>query len=178
MFMSELIPTGKAAPAVGVSTATLTRWVKSGDVTPAQTTVGGHYRWDLASLKAQVRRLHTEGHDITAEDIARVVHAAQRELQIVQGDPVPAPPWDEAPEYQVRQTIAGVQEIIRNPEITAEQSQELWCERMRADGWTYGPVKDMARKTHPALVTLAELPPERQLRPCLMIAIVRALIAS
>ncbi len=170
------ITTGDAARALGVSTATLTRWAAAGTVTPAEVTAGGHFRWDLASLRAQVRR-HRDpgGHDVTAEDIARVVHAAHRELQIVQGDPAPSPPWDHAPAYQVRETVAGVQEVLRNPDLTAERSHELWVARMRADGWVYGEVKDPEHKTHPALLPFGELPAGLQLQDRLFVAVIRAL---
>lgn len=175
--MSHYVTTGEAARALGVSSATLTRWKAAGSVTPAEETVGGHFRWDLASLRAQVRRRNLGGgaHDITAEDIARVVHAANRELQIVQGDPMPSPPWDEAPEYQAREAVSGVQEAIRNPKITPAQSHEMWLDRMRAAGWTYGQPKDPERKTHPTLLPYRELPAEQKLKDRLFIAIVRAL---
>ena len=172
------ITTGDAARALGISTATLTRWAAAGTVTPAETTAGGHYRWDLASLRAQVRRHRDPGagsRDVTAEDIARVVHAAHRELQIVQGDPAPSPPWDQAPGYQVREATAGVRDVLASPDLTAERSHELWAARMAADGWTYGQVKDEAAKTHPALLPFAELPAEKQLQDRLFIAVIRAL---
>jgi DNA-binding transcriptional MerR regulator len=173
--MGRYITTGDAARTLGISSATLTRWAAAGTVTPAERTAGGHFRWDITSLRAQLRRRTLGGSDVTAEDIARVVHAANRELQIVQGDPVPSPPWDDAPDYQVREAIAGVQEVLRNPDLTAEQSHESWCDRMRADGWTHGEVKDPQRKTHPTLLPFAELPAEQQLKDRLFIAIVRAL---
>lgn len=175
MVMSRYITTGDAARSLGISSATLTRWAAAGTVTPAERTVGGHFRWDMTSLRAQLRRHELGGHDVTAEDIARVVHAAHRELQIVQGDPVPSPPWDEAPDYQARAAIAGVQQVLRDPDLTAEGSHELWADHMRADGWTYGEVKDEAQKTHPALVPFAELPAGMQLQDRLFIAIIRAL---
>ena len=175
MVMSRYITTGEAARALSVSSATLTRWAAAGIVTPAERTAGGHFRWDITSLRAQLRRRSLGGGDVTAEDIARVVHAANRELQIVQGDPVPSPPWDEAPDYQAREATAGVQEVMRNPDLTAEQSHELWVIRMSADGWTYGEVKDFGRKTHPTLLPFGELPAEQQLKDRLFIAIVRAL---
>lgn len=173
--MSRYITTGDAARALGISSATLTRWKAAGIVTPAEETVGGHFRWDMTSLRAQLRRRNLGEFDVEAEDIARVVHAANRELQIVQGDPAPSPPWDDAPEYQAREAVAGVREVIRNPELTAEQSHELWCDRMRADGWTHGEVKDPAAKTHPTLLPWAELPEEQKLKDRLFIAVVRAL---
>ena len=172
------VTTGDAARALGVSTATLTRWAAAGTVTPAEVTAGGHFRWDLASLRAQVRRHRDPGagpRDIQAEDIARVIHAANRELQIIQGDPAPSAPWDQADSYQVREVIAGVQEVLANPDLTAEASHELWCDRMRADGWVHGEVKDPDRKTHPTLLPFGQLPAEQQLKDRLFIAVVRAL---
>jgi RyR domain len=175
--MSRYITTGVAARNLGVSTSSITRAVARGQITPAEATIGGHYRWDMASLRAQWRRARLRGEDgdPTAEDIARVVHAANRELQIVQGDPVPSPPWDEAPDYQCREATAGVLEVLRDPALTAEQSHELWCERMTASGWVHGPVKDKELKTHPTLLPFAELPPEQQLKDRLFLAVVRAL---
>jgi hypothetical protein len=172
------VTTGQAAAALGISTATLTRWAAAGIVTPAERTAGGHYRWNLSALRAQVRGLPgaaiTRGPRTPAEDIARVVHAANRELQIVQGDPAPSPPWDEAPEYQAREAIAGVLEVLGH-DVTPEQSHEAWNDRMRADGWRYGPVKDAEAKTHPCLVPWADLPREQKLKDLLFGAIVRAL---
>ena len=173
--MPRYITTGDAARELGISSATLTRAAARGDVTPAEVTPGGHFRWDMTSLRAQLRRQKLGAIDVTAEDIARVVHAANRELQIIQGDPVPSPPWDEAPDYQVREAVAGVREVIDNPELTAEQSHQLWMDRMRADGWVYGAVKDATQKTHPTLLPFGALPREQQLKDRLFIAIVRAL---
>lgn len=167
--------TGDAARALGISSATLTRWAAAGIVTPAERTAGGHFRWDMTSLRAQLRRRGPGEHDVTAEDIASVIHDANRRLQIMQGDPVPSAPWDEADPYQVSQAVAGVAEAMRDPDLTAERSHELWAERMRAEGWTYGEVKDPDRKTHPALVPFAELPSGQQAKDRLFIAIVRAL---
>jgi DNA-binding transcriptional MerR regulator len=173
--MNRLITTGDAARALGISSATLTRWAAAGTVTPAERTAGGHYRWDMASLRAQLRRRELGETDVTAEDIARVVHAAQRELQIIQGDPVPSPPWDEAPDYQAREAVAGVADVLRDPDLTAEQSHQRWADRMRADGWTYGEVKDAERKTHPTLVPFGDLPAGQQQKDRLFVAIVAAL---
>jgi DNA-binding transcriptional MerR regulator len=173
--MSHYITTGEAARGLGISPATLTRWVAAGIVAPAERTAGGHFRWDMTSLRAQLRRRSLGTHDVTAEDIARVVHAANRELQIVQGDPVPSPPWDDAPDYQVREAVAGVQAVIADPELTAEQSHQMWLDRMRADGWSYGEIKNPQRKTHPTFLPWDQLPPGQQLKDRLFIAIVRAL---
>lgn len=177
--MSRYTSTGEAARALGISPATLTRWVKAGIVTPAETTGGGgkgpgHYRWDMTSLRAQVRR-HRLGHRMTPEDIAYVLYEANRAVQVIQGDPRPSPSWEDAPEYQVRETVASVNEALADPGRTPEQNHEGWCERLRADGWVHGEVKDAERKTHPTLVPFGDLPVEQQLKDRLFIAVVRAL---
>ena len=131
--MNRFITTGVAAQELGVSTATLTRWAAAGLITPAERTAGGHYRWDLPVLREQVRRLGRPASEQTAaEDIARVIHAANRELQIVQGDPRPSPSWDEAPEYQVRENVASVVEALADPERTPEQNHQGWYDRLLA----------------------------------------------
>jgi DNA-binding transcriptional MerR regulator len=172
------VTTGTAARALGISTATLTRWVARGYVTPAETTAGGHYRWDLDVLRAQVERARLaarrEPGQTLAEDIASVIHDANRRLQIVQGDPRPSPLWDDAPEYQVRESTESVMRALADPGRTPEENHQGWLERLTADGWTLGP-KDEAAKTHPLLVPFDQLPAEAQQKDRLFIAIVRAL---
>jgi DNA-binding transcriptional MerR regulator len=172
---SRYVTTGVAARELSISTATLTRWAAAGLVVPAERTAGGHFRWDMPVLREQVRRLGRAAGDTVAEDIARVIHAANRELQIVQGDPYPSPPWDDAPEYQARENIASVTAAMADPERTAEQNHQGWFDRLTADGWRYGPVKDPEAKTHPDLLPFGELPAHEQQKDRLFLAIVRAL---
>ena len=120
-------------------------------------------------------RLRTGEIDITAEDIARIVHDASRGLQIVQGDPWPSAPWDEAEPYQVQQVTAGVAEALRDPGITPERSHDLWADRMRADGWRNGPAKDPELRTHPCLLPWADLPASQRMKDRLFLSVVRAL---
>jgi excisionase family DNA binding protein len=54
------LTTGQAARLIGVHPTTLTRWTEAGKVTPALTTAGGHFRWDLDDLKRQLDELNTE----------------------------------------------------------------------------------------------------------------------
>jgi hypothetical protein len=172
--VERYVTTGTAARALGVSTATLTRWAAAGRVTPAERTLGGHYRWHLPSLRAEVRgEAAPDARRQAAEDIARVVHAANRELQIVQGDPRPSPSWDEITEAMARDVTEGVLEVLGG--ATPEQSHQAWVERHFADGWRYGEVKDEQAKTHPLLLPWAELPRDQQLKDNLFGAIVRAL---
>jgi excisionase family DNA binding protein len=53
----KLVSTGEAARAIGVSARTLAGWAQQGVVTPALTTAGGHYRFNLDDLRRQLREL-------------------------------------------------------------------------------------------------------------------------
>lgn len=109
--------------------------------------------------------------------IARVVHEANRALQIALDDPRigVAPPWDEeSPETQ-GSVIDGVQAILTDPSVGPVESHENWCAYKRAHGWTYGPVKDTTARTHPCLVPYQDLPASDRVKDALFGAIVRAL---
>lgn len=53
----DLVTTGIAARDLGVTRTTLGRWAAAGLVTPARRTAGGHLRWDLPTLRQQVKAL-------------------------------------------------------------------------------------------------------------------------
>ena len=175
--MERLVTSGVAARDLGVSIATLSRWTARGYITPAQTTAGGQFRWDLASLRRQVERIRRPGGSraLDATDIAQVIHAANRELQIIYGDPVPSPDWYDAPEYQRQESTASVTEALADPGRTPEQNHQGWVDRLTAAGWKHGNAKDAAAKTHPDLLPFGELPEDEKQKDRLFIAIVRAL---
>ncbi|MBO0875457.1 MAG: MerR family DNA-binding transcriptional regulator [Pseudonocardia sp.] len=54
---SRLVPTGDAARELGVNIRTLQHWASEGLVTPDVVTPGGHMRWDVERLRAQLRDL-------------------------------------------------------------------------------------------------------------------------
>ena len=43
-------------------------------------------------------------------------------------------------------------------EHLSEQEHERWMRAQRRGGWRYGPEKDSVTKTHPSMITYAELP--------------------
>lgn len=53
----DLVTTGEAAKAIGVGRATLARWWANGLVKPDLITAGGHARWNIETLKADLRRM-------------------------------------------------------------------------------------------------------------------------
>jgi len=71
-------------------------------------------------------------------------------------------PWDEAPQWQKDSAIAGVRGHLSGEIKTPEQSHEAWLAHKKADGWKYGPVKDVEKKEHPCFVPYADLPEEQQ----------------
>ncbi len=109
----------------------------------------------------------------TVEDIARVCHEANRALQYIQGDPAPSPPWEQAEPWQVEASVASTKAILDG--ATPEEVQEQWAAQKVADGWTYGPVKDAAAKTHPCLVPYDQLDKGQRDKDRVFVAIVQAL---
>jgi len=60
---ARLVSTGEAARAIGVGRRTLSRWAADGLVEPDSYTAGGHMRWDVERLRAELRRLAAERRD-------------------------------------------------------------------------------------------------------------------
>jgi hypothetical protein len=109
----------------------------------------------------------------TIHGVAQVCHEANRVLQRLQGDQFPSPPWDEAPEDQIRSAINGVQAALSGQ--TPEQAHQTWCDEKTRNGWVYGPVKDADAKTHPCLVPYDQLDAGQQDKDHVFAAIVQAL---
>ena len=110
---------------------------------------------------------------LTAADVARVCHEANRALQQVTADPAPSPPWDEAPDWQRDSAVEGVQQALRG--ATPEELHESWCAAKLRDGWRYGEVKDADAKTHPCLVDYDALPLDQRSKDYLFYGVVDAL---
>ena len=49
-------------------------------------------------------------------------------------------------------------DIVGLIESLAENAHDVWAARRIAEGWTYGPERDDAKKKHPDLVPYADLP--------------------
>lgn len=86
--------------------------------------------------------------------------------------------WANAPEHQKQVNRMGVQNHLRNPNLTPQQSHQAWMRSKLDDGWVYGPVKDAEKKTHPAMVPYAGLPPEQKIKDFLFKAVVDTLRAQ
>lgn len=112
---------------------------------------------------------------MTNEEIARVAHEANRAYceTLEDGSQVA---WDAAPQWQRESAIKGVAFHRFNRAATPAESHANWLAQKKDEGWTYGPVKDPARKTHPCFKPYAELPPAQRRKDALFLGIVRALL--
>jgi hypothetical protein len=109
----------------------------------------------------------------TDEEIGRVIHMANAELQRIQGDPVPSQPW-ESESQELRDGVIANVEYCRGGCTTAA-IHERWVEDKRRNGWTLGPEKDSERKTHPCMVPYDRLPDYQRDKDRLFVAIVRTM---
>ncbi len=127
------------------------------------------------AIRATAARLHTgRGAQplLSTVDIARIVHEAHRELQHRTGDPAPVAAWDDAPERHA-DTIASVEAALAGDDAPTQHGK--WMARRLEAGWRWGRRKDVAAKTHPALVPYGDLPDDQRARDELFVAAVRAL---
>ena len=111
---------------------------------------------------------------MNATEIAMVCHEANRAYCFTIGDNSQKP-WDEAEEWQKESAIKGVEFALANPLANPIDQHESWYQEKLAAGWKYGPTKDPEQKTHPCMVTYAELPEEQRKKDALFQAIVNAL---
>lgn len=111
--------------------------------------------------------------DFTVDQLAHVVHEANRALQRVLGEQWVSPSWWEAPAEMRDSSMHGVRQVLAG--ATPEELHAEWVRWRTERGWRYGPVKDEWGRTHPCLVDYADLPPEQQVKDALMQAIVLAL---
>lgn len=111
---------------------------------------------------------------MTVEQIAEVCHEANRAYCKSIGDNS-QPTWEDAPDWQKKSAVTGVQYHLDNPNSKPEDSHNSWLKEKEADGWKYGEVKNPETKEHPCYVPYNELPIEQQKKDYLFLGIVRAL---
>lgn len=114
---------------------------------------------------------------LSADQIAHVVHEANRALQIEQNDPqIPvSPAWVDLDEETRQSAIEGVANILSGKVTSPEESHVEWMRFKQEHGWTLGPVKDEGKKEHPLLVPYRQLPEDQRLKDAMFFAIVNAL---
>lgn len=108
-------------------------------------------------------------------DVAAICHEANRAFCRINDD-FSQDYWCVSPEWQKNSARDGVIFHILNPEATPENSHENWLKGKIADGWVYGPVKDVEKKIHPCMVPYSDLPAHQQAKDHLFRAIVHAML--
>lgn len=106
-------------------------------------------------------------------DIARACHEANRALCEAYGDHSQVP-YDDAPAWQKKAILNGV-EFHLTGEHGPEETHESWMAQKEKDGWTYGPTKDAAKKTHPCMVPYEKLPTMQKAKDRIIAAVVNAM---
>ena len=105
------------------------------------------------------------------KSLAKIIHEANKAFCEEIGDTSQVS-WTEAPEYNHTSAMIGVRALCENPNLTPEDSHDVWMESKKADGWVYGKVKDRDAKTHPSLVPYDKLSHAEKYKDHLVRAIV------
>lgn len=113
--------------------------------------------------------LHDTG-DVWQDQAAQLAHEANRVYCESIGDTSQVS-WTDAPNWQRDSARNGVR-FIWDGTRTAEQSHENWLEEKRNAGWSYGPVKDVENKRHPAFLPYKDLPPEQKIKDTIFRSVV------
>lgn len=110
------------------------------------------------------------------EACARAAHEANRAYCIAIGD-ASQMGWEFAPEWQRASLRVGVTGVLVDGN-TPEQSHESWLRFKGAEGWKYGPVKDVENKEHPCFVPYIELPKKQLVKDDIFVTVVRVVEAA
>lgn len=112
------------------------------------------------------------------EHIAQTCHEVNRAYCAGLGDATQSP-WSDAPEWQRRSAIKGVEfhlgRLNAGLPASPEASHESWLREKEAEGWTFGPVKDAEKKEHPCYVPYADLPAEQRAKDALFVGVVHGM---
>ena len=63
MADEELLTTSQLARALGLSLSSIKRYISAGQIKPDLITPGGHYRWNVESVRRQLRELQQQRRD-------------------------------------------------------------------------------------------------------------------
>lgn len=112
--------------------------------------------------------------EMTIEQIAEVCHEVNREYCEFLGD-YSIKPWEDAEDNIKGSAVDGVKFRIDFPTVSPQEMHFNWSKFKLADGWKYGPVKDVELKTHPCLVEYKDLPEDQKAKDYIFSSVVGAL---
>lgn len=112
-----------------------------------------------------------------AQLVAELCHEVNRRYCQSLGDKSQRP-WPNTPKNIQASATDGVLVMMdaRDQRVPwpPGKSHENWLHFKLADGWTYGPEKDLEAKTHPCMVPYDQLPEEQRLKDTIFISVVNA----
>lgn len=106
------------------------------------------------------------------DQVARVICETIRAYTRSQGGPE-FPTWENTKPSTVENYMFLVNSHW-DKDLSPEAAHEMWIDHMLADGWQYGEVFDVEKRTHPAMVSFHELKPDSQLQ----LQIARAIVCA
>jgi len=110
------------------------------------------------------------------EHCARIAHEANRTYCENMGD-FSQPLWDDTPQWQKDSIINGVQFHLDNRDAPLWDAHNSWLKEKMKNGWVYGEIKDLDKKTHPCIVPYKNLPISERYKIALFRAIVHSYFA-
>ena len=108
------------------------------------------------------------------EEIARIAHEVNRAYCEALGDNS-QPSWEDAPDWQRSSAVNGVEFHLKNPNAGPDHSHNEWLNEKEANGWNWGPIKDVEKKEHPCFVEYDALPVEQKAKDYIFRGVVLAL---
>ena len=111
------------------------------------------------------------------EAIAKIAHQINKAYCQSMGD-FSQCNWDEAPDWQKKSAIQGVNFHVKNTDAGVEENHESWMKEKIDEGWVYGEEKnpDAEPPTHPCIVPFEKLDKEQQATDFIFRAVVHELL--
>lgn len=63
----------------------------------------------------------------------------------------------EISDERLKSLMAGTKYVLENPSTTAEENHNIWMEAKKSQGYVYGDILDVEKKTHPSMVPFEDL---------------------
>lgn len=111
---------------------------------------------------------------MTVEQVAKVAHEINAAYCSALGDHSQLS-WEYAPAWQKESARLGVKFHVEHPDAGPDESHKSWMKQKVEDGWVYGEVKDVEKKTHPCIVPFNQLPVDQQAKDYLFRQVVHSL---
>lgn len=124
---------------------------------------------------ADLQRLYVRTPASPEEVCARAALEAAQLYSLALGEAA-SPAWEHLTDAERDGRIAAVKHALAGG--SAEDQHNLWMATRRAEGWTFGPMKDTAAKTSPCLVPYGELPEAQRRKDALFQGVVRSVAAA